>query len=33
MAIEYRMVNGIEYAMISKSVRVDGKIKKAPATI
>lgn len=30
MAIEYRMKNGIEYALISKSVRNGSKVSKAP---
>ena len=32
MAIEYRMKNGIEYALISKSIRVGAKIGKGPRT-
>ena len=32
MGIEYRVTNGIEYAMITKSVREGTKIKKTPRT-
>ena len=32
MTIEYRTKNGIEYAMLSKSLRKDGKVIKSPRT-